>query len=89
MVKKKKMSSINFVSFNQDQTCMSVGTSNGVRVFSCSPFNRLFAGDSGPTGITEMLFQTSLLVTTVRKNIIILIENRKNNIYNFHYIGHP
>ena len=50
------------LSFNQDGTCVAVGTSTGYRVFACAP---AFAGDvfhpGGGVGVAEMLFCTSLV----------------------------
>lgn len=34
---------INFVNFNQDFTCISVGTKNGYNLFNCDPFGKCFA----------------------------------------------
>lgn len=35
--------SINFINFNQDFTCISVGTKNGYNLFNCDPFGKCFA----------------------------------------------
>lgn len=33
-------SAISFVNFNQDHTCISVGTQRGFKIFNCEPFAR-------------------------------------------------
>lgn len=48
--------------FNQDASCVSVGTSKGYRIFNCSPFGRnIFSTEDGGVRIVEMLFCTSLV----------------------------
>ncbi|EQC41297.1 hypothetical protein SDRG_01272 [Saprolegnia diclina VS20] len=55
-------SQVLYVSFNQDATCISVGTRQGFFVYSCEPFGRSFHEASGGIGIAQMLFSTSLVV---------------------------
>eukprot|EP00128_Syssomonas_multiformis_P015157 Colp12_sorted_trinity150504_noHs@7367 len=50
-----------FVNFNQDYTCMSVGTVHGYKVYNCEPFAKCYSKMEGGTGIVEMLFCTSLV----------------------------
>ncbi|EJS43895.1 atg18p [Saccharomyces arboricola H-6] len=52
---------INFINFNQTGTCISLGTSNGFKIFNCEPFGKFYSEDSGGYAIVEMLFSTSLL----------------------------
>lgn len=52
---------INFISFNQTGTCISLGTSEGFKIFNCDPFGKFYSEDSGGYAIVEMLFSTSLL----------------------------
>jgi len=49
------------VSFNQDSSCISVGTRKGYAIANAEPFGRIYARDDGPTAIVEMLFCTSLV----------------------------
>ena len=62
-----------FVNFNQDFTCLSVGSRHGYKIYNCEPFGKYFmkrfdpvklcsnlAAD-GAIAICEMLFQTSLV----------------------------
>jgi autophagy-related protein 18 len=56
----KYNSGLQFVNFNQDYTCISVGTPDGFKIFSCDPFANCYQGEGG-TGIVEMLFCTSLV----------------------------
>ncbi|ETV66123.1 hypothetical protein H257_17285 [Aphanomyces astaci] len=55
-------SSVLYVSFNQDATCISVGTRQGFFVYSCEPFARSFQDAAGGIGLAEMLFSSSLIV---------------------------
>ncbi|CAN6664460.1 autophagy-related protein 18 [Trichomonascus vanleenenianus] len=52
---------INFVNFNQDFSCISVGTKNGYKIYKCEPFGKCFFNADGGIGIVEMLFCTSLV----------------------------
>ncbi|AET39030.1 phosphoinositide binding protein ATG18 Ecym_3559 [Eremothecium cymbalariae DBVPG len=52
---------INFINFNQTGSCISMGTSEGLKIFNCDPFGRFYSDEEGGCGIVEMLFSTSLL----------------------------
>ncbi|EGF96980.1 uncharacterized protein MELLADRAFT_46252, partial [Melampsora larici-populina 98AG31] len=49
------------VNFNQDYTCISVGTRSGYAIHNCDPFGRVYAKGDSAIGIVEMLFCTSLV----------------------------
>lgn len=57
----KSSSSLLAVSFNQDASCLSVGTRKGYSIWNTEPHGRVFSKNVGPTGIVEMLFCTSLV----------------------------
>ncbi|KAF8834273.1 WD40 repeat-like protein [Paxillus ammoniavirescens] len=50
-----------FANFNQDYSCISVGTRKGYSITNCDPFGRVYTKDDGARGIVEMLFCTSLI----------------------------
>jgi len=50
-----------FVDFNQDHTCLSVGTRTGYKMYNCEPFGKCYGRPEGGAGIVEMLFCTSLV----------------------------
>ncbi|KAJ1789932.1 autophagy protein [Coemansia sp. RSA 2399] len=50
-----------FINFNQDYSCLSVGTKNGYKIYNCEPFGKCYARSEGGIGIVEMLFCTSLV----------------------------
>ncbi|KAK9473058.1 WD40-repeat-containing domain protein [Dipodascopsis tothii] len=52
---------INFVNFNQDYSCISVGTKHGYKIYNCDPFGKCFFKANGGIAIVEMLFCTSLV----------------------------
>lgn len=52
---------INFINFNQTGTCISLGTSKGLKIFNCDPFGKFYSEESGGYALVEMLFSTSLL----------------------------
>ncbi|ODQ78706.1 hypothetical protein BABINDRAFT_18388, partial [Babjeviella inositovora NRRL Y-12698] len=52
---------VNFINFNQDSSCISVGYNNGYKIFHCDPFGQFFTKGDGSVGIVEMLFNTSLI----------------------------
>lgn len=47
--------------FNQDASCISVGTRKGYSITNCEPFNVVYAKSEGATSTVEMLFCTSLV----------------------------
>ncbi|KAF8066255.1 ATG18B [Scenedesmus sp. PABB004] len=49
------------LSFNQDASCLAVGTAEGIRVYHVETHQTCFRDDIGAVGIAEMLFCTSLL----------------------------
>jgi autophagy-related protein 18 len=49
------------VSFNQDGSCISVGTRKGYSIANVEPFGKVYSKAEGPCSIVEMLFCTSLV----------------------------
>ena len=55
-------SEILYISFNQDSTCISIGTETGFKIINVCPFLDLYYRDmKGGIGIVEMLYNTNLL----------------------------
>ncbi|KAI9008989.1 WD40-repeat-containing domain protein [Phycomyces nitens] len=50
-----------FINFNQDFSCISLGSKRGYRIYNCDPFGKCYSKSEGGTGIVEMLFCTSLV----------------------------
>lgn len=50
-----------FANFNQDFSCISMGTRKGYCITNCDPFGRVYTLNDGARGIVEMLFCTSLI----------------------------
>ncbi|KAJ3214695.1 autophagy protein [Dinochytrium kinnereticum] len=50
-----------FANFNQDATCISVGSRLGYRIYNVDPFGKCYGKLDGGIGIVEMLFCTSLV----------------------------
>ncbi|CDZ98524.1 wd40 repeat-like protein [Phaffia rhodozyma] len=50
-----------FAGFNQDYSCISIGTKNGYTIINCDPYGKIHSKEQGATGIAEMLFCTSLV----------------------------
>lgn len=57
----KSSSALLSVNFNQDHSCIAVGTRDGYSITNCEPFGRVYTNASGPTSLVEMLFCTSLV----------------------------
>ncbi|KDN34813.1 hypothetical protein RSAG8_12111, partial [Rhizoctonia solani AG-8 WAC10335] len=57
----KTNSNMLFANFNQDFSCISVGTKKGYSIANCDPFGRVYTKNDGARGIVEMLFCTSLI----------------------------
>ncbi|GJJ71126.1 autophagy-related protein 18 [Entomortierella parvispora] len=56
-----KGGSLLFINFNQDFSCISVGTKHGFKIYNCDPFGKCYSKADSSTGIVEMLFCTSLV----------------------------
>ncbi|KAI9886143.1 MAG: autophagy protein [Watsoniomyces obsoletus] len=52
---------MNFITFNQDYSCLAVGTSRGFRIYYTDPLTRCFESSEGNIALLEMLFSTSLV----------------------------
>jgi len=52
---------VRYLGFNQDQSCLAVGTCRGFRIFSTESFALLHQEACGAVSLVEMLFRTSLL----------------------------
>ncbi|ORZ27626.1 WD40-repeat-containing domain protein [Lobosporangium transversale] len=50
-----------FINFNQDFSCISVGTIHGFKIYNCDPFGKCYSRSDSSIGIVEMLFCTSLV----------------------------
>ena len=70
---KKNSSEILYISFNQESTCISIGTETGFKIINACPFLDLYYRDmKGGIGIVEMLYKTNLLA---------LVGGGKNPVY--------
>ncbi|KAM7217142.1 WD40 domain protein [Rhypophila decipiens] len=67
---------LNFITFNQDHSCLAVGTSKGFRIYHTDPFSPIFSSDEGNVTLIEMLFSTSL-VAIVQSPRHLKIQNTK------------
>ncbi|CAM1509230.1 Fc.00g029690.m01.CDS01 [Cosmosporella sp. VM-42] len=67
---------LNFITFNQDHSCLAVGTTKGFRIYHTDPFSRIFSSDDGNIAIIEMLFSTSLVALILSPRHLI-IQNTK------------
>ncbi|CAK7915218.1 autophagy-related protein 18 [[Candida] anglica] len=53
---------VNYITFNQDSSCIAVGLNNGYKIFNCkSSLGRCFHRKEESIGIVEMLYCTSLV----------------------------
>eukprot|EP01080_Neovahlkampfia_damariscottae_P009222 gene9222-1308_t len=57
---KEEKERILHLDFNQNSTCISMGTDTDFRIYNISPFEKFYEEESGKT-IVEMLFSSSLL----------------------------
>eukprot|EP01133_Synstelium_polycarpum_P008665 gene8665-10171_t len=54
-------SGVLFANFNQDFSCISVGTPEGFKIFNSDPYTLYYNQSNGGVGMIEMLFSTSLV----------------------------
>ena len=66
-----------YINFNQDGTCMAIGTENGFKIININPFLDLYYKNlNGGIGIIEMLYKT---------NIVGLVGGGKNPKYQLNH----
>ncbi|KKA26081.1 hypothetical protein TD95_004016 [Thielaviopsis punctulata] len=70
--------SLNFITFNQDHSCLAVGTSKGFRIYHTDPFAKIFSSDEGNITIIGMLFSTPL-VALIMSPRHMMIQNTKRS----------
>ncbi|KAF2645391.1 WD40 repeat-like protein [Massarina eburnea CBS 473.64] len=72
------MTSMNFVTFNQDHSHLGVGTTKGYRIYTTDPFNKQSESREGDVSSLEMLFSTSLVALTLSPRVL-RIQNTKRH----------
>ncbi|CEM02459.1 unnamed protein product [Vitrella brassicaformis CCMP3155] len=53
--------SVTYLAFNQDCTCLAVGTRGGFSIYGCDPFQLLYREEGSSISVVEMLYCTSLV----------------------------
>ncbi|KAI8963033.1 WD40 repeat-like protein [Daldinia sp. FL1419] len=71
---------LNFVTFNQDHSCLAVGTSRGFRIYHTEPFSKIFSSDDGNITIVEMLFSTSLVAFVLSPRHLIVQNTKRASV---------
>ena len=76
-----------FFNYNQDHSCISVGTTRGLDIYHCDPFTPAFSMVGGGVRIVEMLFTSSLLaivgsgeVPNLSPRTLVLYNTKKNSV---------
>ncbi|KAI1178158.1 protein-vacuolar targeting protein Atg18 [Nemania sp. FL0916] len=72
--------SLNFVTFNQDHSCLAVGTSKGFRIYHTDPFSKIFSSNDGNISIIEMLFSTSLVALILSPRHLIIQNTKRGSV---------
>ncbi|KAG6022781.1 autophagy protein [Claviceps sp. Clav32 group G5] len=72
--------SLNFITFNQDHSCLAVGTSRGFRIYHTDPFSRIYSSDDGNIAIIEMLFSTSLVALILSPRHLIIQNTKRASV---------
>ncbi|KAG9232209.1 WD40-repeat-containing domain protein [Amylocarpus encephaloides] len=71
---------MNFVTFNQDYSCLAVGTSRGFRIYHTDQFSKIFSSDEGNVAIIEMLFSTSLVALILSPRHLVIQNTKRSSI---------
>ncbi|KAI1343806.1 WD40 repeat-like protein [Xylariaceae sp. FL0016] len=71
---------LNFITFNQDHSCLAVGTSKGFRIYHTDPFSKIFSSDDGNIAIIEMLFSTSLVALILSPRHLIIQNTKRASV---------
>ncbi|KAG5930645.1 autophagy- protein [Claviceps africana] len=72
--------SLNFITFNQDHSCLAVGTSKGFRIYHTDPFSRIYSSDDGNIAVIEMLFSTSLVALILSPRHLIIQNTKRASV---------
>ncbi|PHH81117.1 hypothetical protein CDD80_2102 [Ophiocordyceps camponoti-rufipedis] len=72
--------SLNFITFNQDHSCLAVATSKGFRIYHTEPFSRIFSSDDGNIALIEMLFSTSLVALILSPRHLIIQNTKRSSV---------
>ncbi|KAI0802289.1 protein-vacuolar targeting protein Atg18 [Xylaria sp. FL0064] len=73
-------SALNFITFNQDHSCLAVGTSKGFRIYHTDPFSKIFSSNDGNISIIEMLFSTSLVALILSPRHLIIQNTKRGSV---------
>lgn len=73
-------SALNFITFNQDHSCLAVGTAKGFRIYHTDPFSKIFSSDDGSVSIIEMLFSTSLVALILSPRHLIIQNTKRASV---------
>ncbi|RYP87881.1 hypothetical protein DL770_004715 [Monosporascus sp. CRB-9-2] len=71
---------LNFITFNQDHSCLAVGTSKGFRIYHTDPFSKIFSSDDGNIAKLEMLFSTSLVALVLSPRHLIIQNTKRASV---------
>ncbi|KAI0016278.1 vacuolar targeting protein Atg18 [Xylariomycetidae sp. FL0641] len=71
---------LNFITFNQDHSCLAVGTSKGFRIYHTDPFSKIFSSDDGNIAIIEMLFSTSLVALILSPRHLVIQNTKRASV---------
>ncbi|KAG6040192.1 autophagy protein [Claviceps citrina] len=72
--------SLNFITFNQDHSCLAVGTTKGFRIYHTDPFSRIYSSDDGNIAIIEMLFSTSLVALVLSPRHLVIQNTKRASV---------
>lgn len=72
---------INSITFNQDNSCISLSTDEFHKIYNCEPFGEIYSEDQ-PTLFVKILFSTSLtiIIPQVKDNRLLKIYNLKQKL---------
>ncbi|KAF1347948.1 WD repeat domain phosphoinositide-interacting protein 2 [Delphinella strobiligena] len=74
---------LNYITFNQDNSYLAVGTTDGIRTYTTDPFALYFQtphtenGSSGDVSILEMLFSTSLVALVLSPRLLRIVNTKR------------
>jgi autophagy-related protein 18 len=75
---------MNFVTFNQDFSCLAVGTRTGYRIYNCEPFGKVYEQKEGDISIIEMLFATSLVALILSPRRLVITNTKVGSGVSLH-----
>lgn len=73
------MASLNYITFNQDNSLLAVATTRGLRIYSTDPFELTSSDYEEEVSLVEQLFSTSLVAMILTPRLLRIVNTKKHS----------